>query len=307
MKKMIFTLLVAVFALNLMAQKDAAVITSFKAPFEVQVGAKTSDTLYPPSAMLPCFDTLTIYGAGPAGYVLGNNSYGDKEKAQKYNYTGTGSVTSVLAYLVAKTATGNASVKIYDINPTTKKPNTMLGQSATVALSAVPAQNLTIFNFTTPVSLSGNFAASVVLPTGTTDTLVVVSTKSGCYSNDSLAWEMQADGNWYSVETQWGVAPNSLKCDMVILPVVQTTVGMTQMTENNIMSIYPNPANDFINIAAINQILKVSVFNTMGQLVNEIVPTDNILKYDVSSLQKGMYILQVLTSEGMVAKTISVQ
>jgi len=307
MKKIIFTFLISIFFLNLMAQREVVTTESFKAPFSIETSAKTNDTLYPPSAILPCFDSLTIYGAGPAGYVLGNNSYGDKEKAQKYNFTGDGTVSSVLAYVIAKTTTGNTSVKIYSINPTTKAPSTMLGQSATVALSAVPVNNITIYNFTTPVSFTGNFAASVVLPTGATDTLVVVSTKSGCHSNDSLAWEMQSDGLWYSVETQWGVPPNSLKCDMIILPVVQTVVGMTQMTQDNIMSIFPNPANDYINIAAINNIEKISVFNTMGQLVKSIEPNNNILKLDISDLQSGFYILQVLTEKGMVAKTISVQ
>lgn len=307
MRKIIFTFLISMFFVSLMAQREVVTTESFKAPFSIETSAKATDTLFPPSALLPCFDSLTIYGAGTAGYVLGNNSYGDKEKAQRYNYTGTGTITSVLTYVIAKTTTGTSSVKIYSIDPATKKPNTMLGQSATVALSAVVVNNVTPFNFTTPVSFTDNFAASVVLPTGATDTLVVVSTKSGCYSNDSLAWEMQSDGLWYSVETQWGASPNNLKCDLVIFPVVQTVVGMTQIAEDNLMSIFPNPAKDIINIASLNTIEKISVFNTMGQLVKQIEPNNNMIKFDVSDLKGGFYVLQVQTVKGIVAKTISIQ
>jgi len=300
----------AIFALfifgSLMAQREVASSADFKAPFNIS-STKTNDTLYPPSALLPCFDTLTIYGAGAAGYVLGNNSYLDKEKAEKYNYTGSGTISSVLVYAIAKTTTGSSSVKIYDINATTKAPNTMLGQSAAVANSAIVVNNVTPYDFSTAVSFTGSFACSVVLPTGATDTLVVVSTKSGCYSNDSLAWEMQSSGSWFSVETQWGTPPNGLKCDMVILPVVQTVVGMTQISKDNLVSIYPNPANDFISIGAVNKVEKISIYNTVGQLVRLIEPNENVLNINVSDLNNGFYIMQVQTENGIVAKTISIQ
>ena len=300
----------AIFALfifgSLMAQREITSSVDFKAPFDI-VSTKTNDTLYPPSALLPCFDTLTIYGAGTAGYVLGNNSYGDKEKAEKYNYTGSATISTVLVYAVAKSTGGSSTVKIYNINAVTKAPNTSLGQSTAVANSAIVVNNVTPYNFTSPVSFTGNFACSVVLPTGATDSLVVVSTKSGCYSSDSLAWEMQSTGTWFSVETQWGVSPNGLKCDMVILPIVQTTVGMTQITQDNLVSIFPNPATDFISIGAVSKIEKISIYNTMGQLVRLIQPNENIMNVNVSDLNNGFYIMQVQTEKGIVSKTISIQ
>lgn len=305
MKK--FTLLFAVilFCANLMAQKEVSSLIDIKAPYSI--GVKTNDTLYPASALLPCFDSLTIYGNASFGYVSGSNSFRDKEKAQKYVNPGAGTISSVLVYALAKTTTGTSSVKIYNINPTTKAPNTSLGQSTPVALSAVVVNNVTPYNFTTPVSFTGDFACSVVLPTDTVDTLVVVSTKTNCYSNDSLTWEMQSDNNWYSFVTSWTSGGVGLKIDMVIFPVVQLIVGQTPIAEDNLISIYPNPANDFINVAAVNKVEKISVYNTMGQLVNVIEPNENVMKYDISGLQNGFYIMQVQTAKGMVAKTISKQ
>src|SRR4051812_1963800 len=59
------------------------------------------DTLQPPSFTDTCFTNssqpLTLYTLGGTdGYVFGNNTYGDKEKAEKYNYTGMGTLTGVL-------------------------------------------------------------------------------------------------------------------------------------------------------------------------------------------------------------------
>jgi len=305
MKKIIFTFLISILFTGLMAQKEVVELANINAPFSMQ-SVKTNDTLYPASALLPCFDSLTFYG-GTFGYVSGNNSFGDKEKAQKYVNPGSGTISAVLIYALAKTTTGTSSIKIYDINPTTKAPNTMLGESQSVALTAVVVQNLTPYTFTTPVNFTGDFACSVVLPTGATDTLVVVSTKNNCYSNDSLTWEKQADNNWYSFESQWGSGGVGIKIDMVVFPVVQLIVGQTPISEDNLMSIFPNPAQDYINIAAINDIEKVSVYNTMGQLVKLYEPQENIIKLDISDLQKGMYIMQVQTAKGIVAKAINVQ
>ncbi len=306
MKKFIFTFLISLFFTGLMAQQEVIQLATFDAPFSIQTNAKTNDTLNPPSALLPCFDSLTVYG-GTFGYVSGSNSFLDKEKAQKYVNPGSGTISSVLIYALAKSTTGTSTIKIYDINPTTKAPNTLLGESQPVALTAIVAQGLTPYTFTTPVNFTGDFACSVVLPTGATDTLVVVSTKNNCYSNDSLTWEKQADDNWYSFETQWGSGGVGIKIDMVVFPVVQLIVGQTAIAEDNLMSIYPNPAQDFINIAAINGIEKVSIYNTMGQLVKLYEPQSPIIKLDISDLQKGMYFMQVQTVKGIVARTINIQ
>ncbi|MDD3878111.1 MAG: T9SS type A sorting domain-containing protein [Bacteroidales bacterium] len=270
------------------------------------VQSKINDTLYPPSALLPCFDSLTIYG-GTFGYVSGSNSFGDKEKAQRYVNPPAGTISSVLVYALAKSTTGTSSVKIYSVDPTTKKPLTMLGQSSNVDLSAVVVNNVTPYNFTTPVSVTADFAASVVLPTGATDTLVVVSTKNGCYSNDSLTWEMQSDNNWYSFVSQWTSGGVGINIDMVIFPVVQTTVGMTDMSADNLISIYPNPANNFVSVASVNVIEVINLYNALGQIVKSYDVQENVYEVNVSELEKGFYYMQVQTNAGIVSKTLIVQ
>lgn len=47
--------------------------------------------------------TPVIYSATPSGYVVGTNSYGDKEKAQKYGFTGGTSVSAILVWFAGKT------------------------------------------------------------------------------------------------------------------------------------------------------------------------------------------------------------
>jgi len=58
--------------------------------------------------------------------------------------------------------------------------------------------------------------------------------------------------------------------------------------------IYPNPANNIVNISSDN-IENIQVFNSNGQLVNNYYRINSI---NVSSYKKGIYIFNVITLEG---------
>lgn len=101
-------------------------------------------------------------------------------------------------------------------------------------------------------------------------------------------------------------APASLKEDknVYMLSFYYSETGVQDNAENNI-GIYPNPANDKINIEAEN-IKSVSVINVMGQKVyDSSVDADNVI-IDVNEYQNGIYMIHVVTDECEVTKRISV-
>ncbi len=78
------------------------------------------------------------------------------------------------------------------------------------------------------------------------------------------------------------------------------------------MKIWPNPTNGILNIEAQNKIAEIKITNLMREQV--ITPsalagsyTGRKLSFDVSSLQNGIYFLQIKTTEGIVTKKIIVQ
>lgn len=71
--------------------------------------------------------------------------------------------------------------------------------------------------------------------------------------------------------------------------------------------IYPNPASDFIKISSKNQISSIKLMNSVGKLVYQ---KDNIVKeiqLDVSFYQSGVYILQIITANGIITKKITIK
>jgi hypothetical protein len=76
-------------------------------------------------------------------------------------------------------------------------------------------------------------------------------------------------------------------------------LGMDELTDQNTLSIHPNPANDVLNISGDLQINKVTVIDLSGKIM-QTIESENIQSVDVSGLLNGMYLLICETDEGYI-------
>ena len=67
---------------------------------------------------------------------------------------------------------------------------------------------------------------------------------------------------------------------------------------NSQVSVFPNPTNDQLNIQG-HDIKQVTIFNTLGQKVLEREAQSNAVSISMKSLPKGVYLLQVMTEDGL--------
>lgn len=89
---------------------------------------------------------------------------------------------------------------------------------------------------------------------------------------------------------------------------ISTKEGYASVEEmtNETYNVYPNPVKDVLTVEG-QDIEQVDVFNTMGQLVKTVKCNDNIVNVNVSDLQNGMYVVNVIDNNGEVSsKKISV-
>jgi len=132
---------------------------------------------------------------------------GDLEKAEKFYITGTSLCHRCISLCLSDTptGTGSTSIKIYSVNPTTKGPQNLLGSSITIPTNTLNAAagKLIKYHFSTSVPVSTAFFASFVIDQAP-DTVAVLSSKEGCWSHDSLAWEKESSSGWYSMYHAWG-------------------------------------------------------------------------------------------------------
>ncbi|NVO02476.1 MAG: T9SS type A sorting domain-containing protein, partial [Bacteroidetes bacterium] len=68
-------------------------------------------------------------------------------------------------------------------------------------------------------------------------------------------------------------------------------------------NIYPNPFDNEINIFA-NNINKVSIYNSIGQVVYQIMQTGNQIKVETTKFEHGVYFVEIITSNDVIIKKL---
>ena len=71
--------------------------------------------------------------------------------------------------------------------------------------------------------------------------------------------------------------------------------------------VYPNPAEDQLNIQLKNEASLIQIFDMTGKLIYSEIPTSNLLQMNVQDWDAGMYILEISQSSGIFTRKISVQ
>ena len=102
------------------------------------------------------------------------------------------------------------------------------------------------------------------------------------------------DGNKHIVEVV-AVYENGTSVGSAVL--VTKANNVSEITENNI-SIYPNPANDFVKISGNDRINSIKVYNCLGMMVEEIEVNANEVEISTSEYNTGIYFFDVMTENG---------
>jgi len=81
-------------------------------------------------------------------------------------------------------------------------------------------------------------------------------------------------------------------------------MGIESIIEDNSITLYPNPTNSEVNISSENIINSIEIFNSLGQRVYQSMVNSTEKVIDISSFVNGVYILGVITDNGVIRKKI---
>ena len=172
------------------------------------------DTIFNVSAV----DTPFQYVFNSGGYLGGNNSYGDEEKAEEFTGPIGSQVNGALilfgtAVVLPSDSNSTVTVNVMDATGAGGSPGAVIG-SGTLTFrqiaAAVTAGGFSYVSFGSgPTLTSHNFFIAVVLPTTTGDTVAVLVNNQST-SFDGRGWEQWNDGTWNSYYDVYenGVGPN---------------------------------------------------------------------------------------------------
>jgi len=92
---------------------------------------------------------------------------------------------------------------------------------------------------------------------------------------------------------------NSVYVDSIVFDnIVPSALGTADFGyANNTISLYPNPAQEVLNISSSNSITKIEVYDLLGKKVASNINASNV---NVADLGKGAYIVKVVQENGSV-------
>lgn len=73
--------------------------------------------------------------------------------------------------------------------------------------------------------------------------------------------------------------------------------------ENNI-KVYPNPTKSQVNIASLNNIEELYLYNSTGKLIKTYLVNNATFRFSLEGLNKGLYLIKIKTKKGVVNKRI---
>lgn len=154
---------------------------------------------------------------------------------------------------------------------------------------------------------------------------VYVSTTGTSASDFTLLYEetidanggSRAQGTWKEkiVNLPYGgqtihIAIRHFNCsDMFLLDIDDFNVvaGMSGIQEHEVnVNVYPNPANDIVNVNASSNISTIEVFNMMGQKVSAFDANNTTANINVAALANGIYMMRINTENGVVNQKFTV-
>ncbi|OFX16949.1 MAG: hypothetical protein A2033_01310, partial [Bacteroidetes bacterium GWA2_31_9] len=158
-----------------------------------------------------------------SGYVCGNNSYGDLQKAEYFaTYSPYTKIDGAyFAFSVCKDAgaASNLTIRVYNNTGTAGAPGAIIATQTvpySTIINDISNGDLTYVQFATPVTIPGPFYISILLPTTAGDTVAVYSDAQNANATNT-AWEQWSDNVWYDFASAWGGNFN-----LAIMPIVCT-------------------------------------------------------------------------------------
>lgn len=88
-----------------------------------------------------------------------------------------------------------------------------------------------------------------------------------------------------------------------VFSVVDEKGGVSQLEASSV-SVYPNPASDYVKVNADAEIVSIELYNAGGSLVKKVAGADEI---SVSDCPAGYYLVNVVTEKGSIRKSVIVK
>ncbi len=257
-----------------------------------------------------------------SGYVFGANSFLDVGKYQRFDFTGSATLTEARIYFSVKKTVGaadnfNLVVRSVDTNGAPKD----LLYSKTYSVSIIDTSNKGVvyntFVLDTPLSVTSPFFIGIEWTGTIDDSFAIMADPNSQGDNQKRAWEKWSDGTYHDMYSQYTIQSVNLDADAWIAAVLSVATGV----EDNISEIpsnyvlyqnYPNPFNPSTKIRySLPQTahVKLTLYNVLGVQILTLVDSEQSvgnheIELNGNNLASGVYFIKLNAGNYSITKKI---
>jgi hypothetical protein len=82
----------------------------------------------------------------------------------------------------------------------------------------------------------------------------------------------------------------------------------TEISLNDQVNIFPNPANDVVNVySSLSGVKQIKLMNAFGQLIQQTTTDEETVIFDVANLPAGFYIIEINCNNSIVQQTCIIE
>ncbi|WP_298878985.1 T9SS type A sorting domain-containing protein [uncultured Polaribacter sp.] len=160
--------------------------------------------------------------------------------------------------------------------------------------------------------VNNHVARTTVAPPGNSDKNSMTQLAFNTGSETSIAIFIRAVGPYDATshgdsgkDKGWMNGDTEVRVDNLSLVNLGSTASVNDIFSSKI-SIYPNPANDFISVSTSETITGMEIYNLIGKKVVSSANTKNNT-INVSNLAKGVYVLKVMSNDLVASRKIIIE
>jgi len=233
----------------------------------------------------------------PTGYTFQLGNY------FPISTTATGVIKSLDMAFDSNSFTSGQSCIVYFYKP---DQTTIFGQSSSFINTGALYPSYSWVNVPCPdIPYSGPFYAMVdYTSTGTTNKNFFVLSANSVPGFPMGVGYCNQDGVWNYAVVVYGGWPGTFFQRVNVCG--NGTVGIKELSTESI-SVYPNPANDVVNVVLTDNIKSVELLNYLGQTVYKSTTVNmKFTKLDVSGFNSGAYFVKITTMNGFSTARITI-
>ncbi len=243
--------------------------------------------------------SYTVVGISTAGCVSAGFSTSNVTVSVSPTISvNSGSICSGNSFTISPSGANSYTIQggNYVVNPTSNASYTVVGTSSAGCISSLAATSSVIVNPLPTINATTN---NTLICVGQSAILTASGASTYTFNPSGIGSSISVSPTVTTNYTVTGTDAFGCANSVALTQSVSACTGINSLFENNKeLKIYPNPSNGIITIFGIEQNATISIYNTIGELIESTYTEKFTVTINLSEYSNGIFFIKIKNNNG---------